>query len=265
MSATITLVTPSTPTSTPPAAFADNATYSSVLDFKSKFVAEVKSYFETMNNIDTANSLAKETKMLYATALFKYLDLNIEEFSNSLAVLGSQLSSTRFLITVYLKIVEFEELNYTSEKDNIKASIVQDFYSTLNKVKLIVEKILNNISVEEIKTATLFDNRTNNHNAVIKYLNRFRNQNQNRYPKRNVPKVDYSGMDTIEPADEENSAKINIWEDKTITKDPTYVDKTETYTYIRNKFIRNNYTGTTYKIDVTAPTLRRSARLASKK
>jgi hypothetical protein len=43
-----------------------------------------------------------------------------------------------------------------------------------------------------------------------------------RYPKRNIVRVDYTGMDTIEPYGEDDGI-TNIWADETIREDPDYV------------------------------------------
>ena len=106
----------------------------------------------------------------------------------------------KFAATVYNKIIEFEQKFNTYEYQHLNKVLVKQFYDVTSQTKHMASYLLR--INKYVWTPLTFEKR----------------------PRRNVPKVDYTGMDCIEPLNEYDGI-TNIWEDKSIAYDSDYVEE----------------------------------------
>ena len=133
-----------------------------------------------------------------------------------------------FCCTVYNKIIEYEiERNKGGWKcvEETNKQLIDDFVCEYKKTKEFVVPV-----IEKYNTTNYLcgkDSYKNYVNTAIKNIN-LEKTFEGRValfgtgrPKRNIPRVDYTGMDTIEPCDEYDGI-TDIWEDISIHYDPDY-------------------------------------------
>lgn len=114
----------------------------------------------------------------------------------------------KFVCTCFYKILEFEDYFATNDCSKINRKLLEAFKGELCKAKEFIVPIISNYQGFEFAD---FVNKTKKTIADM----------GTRRSSRNILRVNYTGMDTIEP--ESESDKItDIWADKTFEKDPDY-------------------------------------------
>lgn len=113
-----------------------------------------------------------------------------------------------YVCTVFNKILEFEDQRNSGAWNKVDKILVENFVSELNKTK--------EFSLNIIK----------NYNGLLSYMISQTKEKilelESRSSRRNIKRVDYTGMDSIEPKSEFDLI-TNIWADETIVEDPDYV------------------------------------------
>jgi len=145
--------------------------------------------------------VGKENKMKVALEIFKLFN---QELDKVIAAEGIN-KWIKFVSTVFDKIVEFENECHSGAWFQIKENLVQTYLDELNKTKKYTINIIKNyngISWSELISQT---------KAKISALR----------PRRNIKRVNYTGMDTIEPECEFDGI-TDIWADLTIYEDSDY-------------------------------------------
>ena len=137
--------------------------------------------------------------------------------NNNLEKILSVDSSTRWLnfaATVYNKTTEFENQRDTYKE--LDSRLVDLFIESYSKTrKFLSDFFKNERFLKTMLTGKAFDEMYKNIDLCdLKDKKNFR-------LKRNVPVVDYTGMDSIEPESNDDGI-TNIWQDKSIHIDPDY-------------------------------------------
>ena len=146
--------------------------------------------------------VGKENKMKVALEIYKLFN---QEFDKTIAAEGIN-KWIRFVSTVFDKIIEFENEYHSGAWLQIEENLVQTFLDELNKTKKYTINLIKNydgiywselISQTKVKIAAL-------------------------RPRRNIKRVNYTYMDTIEPECKYDGI-TDIWFDLTLNEDPDYV------------------------------------------
>lgn len=114
----------------------------------------------------------------------------------------------RFICVIYNKIVEFEAEYYSGSWNRIDKNLIEIFMNEVNKSKNFIVNTIKNYN--ELPLTDL----------ILSVKSKIANSKSHR-PRRNIPRVDYTGMDTIEHECEFDGI-TNIWSDLTIQEDPDY-------------------------------------------
>ena len=177
-----------------------------------------------------------ENKMLHILEVYEKLHNNL---SRLIAVDGLD-SWIKFVATVYLKTSEYirdRDLGYYFAIDK---NIVEKFLGQVFLVRNFTSNIIKNYS-----GYVLDDNITIAKEEIARL--------ESGRPRRNIPRVNYTGMDSIEADDD----VTDIWQDLTIQNDPDYEyeddeddedddeedDEEEVTRRSRRKIPKVNYTG----------------------
>lgn len=181
---------------------------------------------EFRNNIENLlkiqkNMIDKENKIRNALIIYKELETNLQQ-----VYLQSPTRWGKFVSTVFNKCIEFENEYQRGDLNTVEdKQLVQNFVDCYRNVQKITMKIVKNhkgfIANEPHSTLAL-------HTIKLMETNK---------PKRNIYRVDYTGMDSIEPEDEYDGI-TNIWADLTLEEDPDYKFEDEEEVYKENKHIQ---------------------------
>ena len=167
--------------------------------FRNKFVAEVKDLLYSCQT-----EIHRENKM--QTALKIYSKLN-KELIKIISVEGLQPWIT-FIATIFNKSTQFIEEKNLGVYSNVDKNLVDSFFEEISQTRKFAIDIIKNY----------------NGSVCHPYISEARNEIsrlENSRPRRNINRVNYTGMDIIEP-ESEYDGNTDIWSDKTIKNDPDY-------------------------------------------
>jgi hypothetical protein len=147
------------------------------------------------------DAIGKENKINITTKLFTYLNANLEKVLE----IATTDKWINFVCVIYMKCIEFENIYHKGLWFSVNTEICDKFLSELNKVKQITYIIIQT------------------YNGVKKYDEIFIETNKmiaNSRPRRNIKRVNYTYMDSVEPECCDNIA--DIWKDYTVEYDSDY-------------------------------------------
>lgn len=166
---------------------------------KTLFVSQIKDLL-----YECASSEGKQNKMAVALKIYEKLN---KDLSNRIAEDGLD-SWIKFIAAVYAKTSDFIREMDRGDYFVIDKNIVENFFSCVfavrNFTSNIIKNYCGNVSEHSIKRAK----------EEITRL-------ESRRPRRNIPRVNYTGMDTNEPESEFDGI-TDIWLDLTLSEDPDY-------------------------------------------
>ena len=152
-------------------------------------------------------SRGKENKMRFALEVFQTINREINQFLQDEKMLSMWV---KFLCTILDKIITFETEYRNGEWHLINEEVVETFNNELEQTKQFVIDIIKNYKNVE------------NFDVVLKAKDKITALEAER-PRRNIKRVNYRYMDTLEPICKDNMVVNDIWADATISKDPDYV------------------------------------------
>ena len=170
-------------------------------------ISWIKLFCDRVKNlsVECEKTAGIENRMKIALQIYKAIN---EDLENLIKVEGKE-KWMKFVCSIFNKIVEFESDNRCGLWHKIDKNLVKTFLNELNKAKKFTINIIKNYHglgcidvVSKIKE------------KIISL--------ESQRPRRNIPRVDYTGMDSIEPESEFDGI-TNIWADETIEEDPDYV------------------------------------------
>jgi len=167
------------------------------ITFENQFYTEIKSLLQ---RCDFAVGL--ENRMLVCLEIFEKIDKDLLQICNK----SQNKSWNKFACAIFDKINEFNHEYSSGRWLEIDDNLLDMFIEQLCKSKKIVSEIIINCSVED--------------DMIIRIKNEIIQLDGMR-PRRNIPRVNYTGMDTIEPKSEFDKT-TNIWADLSIKEDPDY-------------------------------------------
>ena len=166
---------------------------------KDKFTVDVK------NLLDECNlAVGRENRMRVAIKIYKTINDDLDKlmYANGGNVW------IRFICTAYNKVMEFDadfqKDGYLEVDKNLLDSFKAEISETKKKIIPIIKGYNGPKFVELV-------------NDTKKRIN----GQENMRPRRNVPRVNYTGMDSVEPECDDDGI-TDIWADETIEKDPNY-------------------------------------------
>lgn len=166
---------------------------------KTLFVTEMKELL-----FQCQSSVGKENKMNVALKIYEKINKNL---SNRIAEDGLD-SWIRFIANVYEKTSQFIFEMDRGDYFVIDKNIVENFFSYVFQVRNFTSNIIKNYC------GNVSDHSITRAKEEITRLESGR-------PRRNIPRVNYTGMDTIEPESEFDGI-TDIWFDLTESEDPDY-------------------------------------------
>ena len=167
----------------------------------SQSITSFKSFNDIIKSLldDCQNAFGMENKMKIVLQIYKFIN---NEIGNLI-----QKKWIKFICVVFDKIIELETEYHSGSWNQIDKKLVKTLLDELYKAKFSTIKIIKNYD------ETAFD-------IVSKTKEKIASLECQR-PRRNIQRVDYTGMDSIEPENEFDGI-TNIWEDLTIKEDPDY-------------------------------------------
>lgn len=166
---------------------------------KTLFVSQMKDLL-----FKCESSVGKENKMKVALKIYEKLN---KDLSNRIAEDGLD-SWIKFIATVYSKTIDFIRERDSGDYFIIDKNIVENFFSYVFQVRNFTSNIIKNYC------GNVSDHSITRAKEEITRLESGR-------PRRNIPRVNYTGMDTIEPESEFDGI-TDIWFDLTLSEDPDY-------------------------------------------
>lgn len=166
---------------------------------RSVFISEFK---DLLFKCDSA--IGKENKMNIALKIYEKLD---KELWSRITEDGLN-TWIKFIATVYSKTSEFIRDRDLGDYFEIDKNLVEKFFGYVLLVRNFTSKIIKNYC------GIVSDNSITRAKEEITRLESGR-------PRRNIPRVNYTGMDTIEPESEFDGI-TDIWFDLTLSEDPDY-------------------------------------------
>lgn len=146
----------------------------------------------------------KENKMNIALKIYQTINSHVNKFLQNDGVS----KWIKFLCTVFDKIIQFETEYRNGEWLLINEQLVEKFNQELNLAKKFVVNIIKNY--EGIEYRELVSQSKDKIAAL-----------EGQRPRRNIKRVNYTYMDTIEPECEHDGI-TDIWFDLTLSEDPDY-------------------------------------------
>jgi len=126
----------------------------------------------------------------------------------------------KYVVTVYNKCIEFDnEYILNNGWPELDQELIREFVSEYQFTKKIVT---NHIKSVDINTLTKEEHKQ----FVTDAKKAIETAEKGRYRRRNIPVVNYTGMDTIEPECEYDGI-TDIWYDDSYSYDPDYVPEEE--------------------------------------
>lgn len=171
-----------------------------VVPTHSSFCAETKVLLARCDS-----TIGKENKMRIALEIFEKVN---KELPQLIAVEDQKMSWKNFAACVFNKINDFNDEYSSGNWNDIDNELVDKFVYELCKAKEFTAEIIRNYSGPC------------NTDLMIKAKNELERLATMR-PRRNIKRVDYTGMDTIEPESEYDGI-TDIWADLTLSEDPDY-------------------------------------------
>jgi hypothetical protein len=162
---------------------------------------------------DCECTIGKEKKMIISIKIFEMVNDKLEKL-----LLNNKFKWYKFAATVYNKSCEFYDdmnsgkFNEIANKNLVKKHC-QEFMKTKKNLAIYLKNLFTSASPNLIEWK---------HIQIERALTNLERENSFR-PKRNIRIVNYIGMDTIEPRDENE----NIWTDYSIYEDPDYIYEEE--------------------------------------
>lgn len=151
------------------------------------------------------SALGKENKMRVALEIFEKINKELPQ------IIASQNPSNlwiNFVSCVFNKINEFNYEYSLGNWNEIDKKFVDKFIQELCKAEKFTLEIIRNYNGADIRY------------NIIKAKNQVERLDKMR-PRRNIPRVDYTGMDSIEPESEFDGI-TDIWFDLSLSEDPDY-------------------------------------------
>ena len=143
----------------------------------------------------------KENRMIVALEIYKSINKDLDKI-----ILAEGIKKwIKFVCIIADKIDEFDSDYRIGKWDDIDKKLVETFMDEINRAKIYTLNIIKNYTEDEWS------------NIVLKTKEKFAAFESQR-PRRNIKRVDYTGMDSIEPECE----FTDIWFDTTIEEDPDY-------------------------------------------
>jgi hypothetical protein len=147
----------------------------------------------------------KETRMTIAIEIFRVVNENLE-----ILLYDNPKKWTNFAATVYNKTTEFKEDKERKYYDDVNPYLVAIFVNHYMESREFTASFLKNVEDPIMFTKQ----------PVVKALENIKQEDSvTKRPRRNIPVVDYTGMDTLEPCDEYDGI-TDIWYDE--NKDSDY-------------------------------------------
>lgn len=170
-------------------------------------ISWIKLFCDRVKNLseECEKTEGMENRMKIALQVYKAIN---EDLENLIKVEGKE-KWMKFVCSIFNKIVEFESDNRCGLWHKIDKNLVKTFLNELNKAKKITINIIKNY-----RGLSCLDIVSKIKEKIISL--------ESQRPRRNVPRIDYTGMDCIEPESEFDKI-TNIWADQTIEEDPDYV------------------------------------------
>jgi hypothetical protein len=153
----------------------------------------------------------KLERMLISLQVYNIINDNLEKFLHN-----NQAKWLKFAATVYNKTTEFIENRNSNVFDDIDTDLVDTFTNAFMKARKFISLYFKNIrglnsqiiNSDITPFKEMFDDINEEDSKVSR-------------PRRNIPVVDYTGMDTIE-LESEYDCITDIWYDQTKTYDSDY-------------------------------------------
>ena len=184
-------------------------------------ISSTKSFQDTIKDLldDCQNAFSRENKMKIALQIYKFIN---DEIGNLI-----QKKWIRFICTVFYKIIELETDYYSGSYNEIDKNLVKIFLDELYKAKICIMNIIKNFNETHYDNTDCFYIDSKTKEIVLKTVEIVSKTKEviasleSQRPRRYIQRVDYTGMDSIEPESELDGI-TNIWEDLTIKEDPDY-------------------------------------------
>ena len=198
-------------TTVPPPVVAKNAKQPVQYDDEDDYVSRKLNFLKIINMFINACNKYKYNKEQFLLIADIYKNINAE-----IPYLFGKQPRTwyKFICTSLNKLIEFENDATDCKLRRVEESHKEEINYMLSELSIAKPLLINLIK------STLYPD-LNNLDSVIEAHNHIRTMESQR-PRRKIPKVDYTGMDTIEPESEYDGI-TNIWEDVTKSEDPDYV------------------------------------------
>ena len=209
-------ISAATPVTAPkPISTATSVTAPKPMSATPALLSAVESYFvqQTKNLLFQCQfAQGKEAKMRISLQIYKDVNAYIERL-----LVGNQMKWVRFAATVYSKATEFYNQMIAGVFNDISdKTLVAIFIQELTKARKFLETYFINLKKLSLSHIDMNDRFIDSAMREIE-----KNMASSR-PRRSVPRVNYTGMDTIEPESEFDGI-TDIWLDLTVYEDPDYV------------------------------------------
>jgi hypothetical protein len=172
----------------------------------------------------------KEEKMRFALQIYKDVNSTLENL-----LIGNQMKWVKFAATAYSKTTEFYNQMIAGELNEVVDKIlVENFIEEFMKARKFLASYFTNLKKNCPSNVDMNDRFINqamreiekhsamNNNVISQPFNEMKKESVISRPRRNIPRVSYVGMDTLEPESEFDGI-TDIWADPTIDEDPDYV------------------------------------------
>lgn len=178
-----------------------------LLNSEAEFVADINRLLE-----DVSNSLVKASKMQICLQIYNRINANLEKFLS-----GDRVRWLKFAATAYNKSTEFE--NQREDYKDIDPRLVYAFTESYRKSRTFLSNYFKNLRSTRPDRINM---------TVDPYSQMYKNIDHCDFesakvsrPRRNIPVMNYTGMDTIEPESEYDGI-TDIWFDTSKWYDSDY-------------------------------------------
>lgn len=155
--------------------------------------------------VECEKTEGKENRMKIALQIYKAINQDLKKY---IKVEGKE-KWMQLVCKIFDKIVEFENEYRCGLWHEIDKNLIKTFLNELNKAKNFTINIIKNY-----RGLGCIDIVSKTKEKIASY--------ESQRPRRNIPRIDYTGMDSIEPGSKFDGI-TNIWADLTIHEDPDYV------------------------------------------
>lgn len=181
---------------------------------KDSFIAKVKKALA-----ENESAVGKQNKMLACVNVIKYCNNELSYLIEKSKIYDKNCWD-KFSTAVYNKCILFEK-EYIEENGwpEISREVVRNFMGEYQFAKKLV--------IDHIKSININKTKNEDHKqSVIAAKKAIETAEKGRYRRRNIPVVDYTGMDTIEPESEYDGI-TDIWYDDSYSYDSDYKPEDE--------------------------------------